>query len=36
MILEFDGKMPVIHENAYIAETAVVTGDVTVCDSASV
>ncbi|MBR7081921.1 MAG: gamma carbonic anhydrase family protein [Oscillospiraceae bacterium] len=36
MILEFEGKTPVIHENAYIAETAVITGDVTVGDSASV
>jgi carbonic anhydrase/acetyltransferase-like protein (isoleucine patch superfamily) len=36
MIIEFEGKAPVIGKDVYIAPTAVVIGDVTLADGASV
>jgi len=36
MILEIKGKKPKIHETAYVAETAAVTGDVEICEKASI
>ncbi|MBN9655541.1 gamma carbonic anhydrase family protein [Halobacillus sp. GSS1] len=36
MICEYKGKIPDIHPNAYVAEDAVITGDVTIQENASV
>ncbi|QTN00140.1 gamma carbonic anhydrase family protein [Sediminibacillus dalangtanensis] len=36
MIYEYKGKKPVIHDSAYVAEDAVITGDVTIDELASI
>ena len=36
MICEYKGKVPDIHPSAYVAEDAVITGDVTIQEKASV
>ncbi|MEC3884984.1 gamma carbonic anhydrase family protein [Halobacillus litoralis] len=36
MICEYKGKIPDIHPSAYVAEDAVITGDVTIQENASV
>ncbi|WP_053218831.1 gamma carbonic anhydrase [Virgibacillus senegalensis] len=36
MIYEYKGKKPVIHDSAFIADDAVITGDVTIDESASI
>lgn len=36
IILEYKGIKPKIHPSAFIAETAVISGDVTICEGASV
>ncbi|MGR9049005.1 gamma carbonic anhydrase [Halobacillus faecis] len=36
MICEYKGKVPDIHPSAYVAEDAVITGDVTIQENASV